>query len=197
MQVRLSAVFLVAAVLKGGYIMCKSGSHRSMQANQSRPRIKISITPLEVLLELVSLIGLAGAVWILIKFWPDLPAAIPKHFGLTGEVDAWGDRSSLYFLLGVNLFMYVMLTIVRRFPHTYNYPVKITADNAQRQYQLAIWYMALLKAQVVWLFVYLQWQMIQVALGHSSGLGIWFLAIVLVGLFLPILIYVLVARKNR
>mgnify|MGYP000288640196 CR=1 FL=1 len=177
--------------------MGNSGSCRSKQANQPRPRIKIPLTPLEILLELLSLAGLAGAVWMLMKFWPELPAAIPKHFGPTGEVDAWGDRSSLYFVLGTNLFLYVMLTIVRRFPHTFNYPVRITADNAQRQYQLAIWYMALLKAQVVWLFVYLEWQIIQVALERSSGLGTWFLVVVLVGLLLPILIYVLVARKSQ
>jgi len=183
--------------LEGGYIVRQPDRNRSKPAHQPGPRIKIPITPLEFLLELVSILGLVIAALILIKLWPDLPASIPKHFGPTGEVDAWGDRSSLYFVLGTNLFLYVMLTIVRRFPHTFNYPVRITADNAQRQYQLAIWYMALLKAQVVWLFVYLEWQIIQVALERSSGLGTWFLVVVLVGLLLPILIYVLVARKSQ
>lgn len=176
--------------------MSRSGG-RSKPVDQPRPRIRISLTLVEVILELISLIGLLGSAYILAKFWPDLPAAIPKHFGPTGEVDAWGDRSSLYFLLGINLFVYLMMTVIRWFPHTFNFPVTITADNAARQYQLAVWYISLLKAQVVWLFAYLQWQMIQVALGNSTGLGTWFILIVLLGFLLPILIYALAARGSR
>jgi uncharacterized membrane protein len=145
----------------------------------------------------VSLLGLLGAAYMLIRFWPDLPMVIPKHFDFSGQVDGWGERSSLYFLLGVNLFLYIMMTVTRLFPHTFNYPLAITADNAPRQYQLAIWYMALLKAQVVWLFVYLQWQTIQVALGNSTGLGSWLVIAVLLAMLVPMLIYIVAARKNR
>lgn len=170
--------------------MNRSGNYRNKQLNQPRPRIRISLTPLEFILEVISLLGLVGAAYMLIRFWPELPMVIPKHFGFSGEVDGWGDRSSLHVLLGANLFIYIMMTVVRLFPHTFNYPLAITADNAARQYQLAIWYMALLKAQVVWLFVYLQWQIIQVALGNSSGLGSWLIIAVLLALLLPMLIYV-------
>jgi hypothetical protein len=55
----------------------------------------------------------------------------------------------------------------------------------------------LLKAQVVWLFAYLQWQMIQVALGNSTGLGAWFIVVVLLAFLLPILIYAGVARRRQ
>ena len=177
--------------------MTKANSHRSKPFNQPRPRIRITVTPLEFILELISLLGLICAAGMLIKFWPDLPAVIPQHFASTGEVDAWGDPSSLYFLLGANFLLYIMMTAVRRFPHTFNYPVQITEDNAARQYQLAVLYISLLKTQVVWLFVYLQWQIIQVALGNSTGMGTWFVMVVLLALLLPILIYVLAARKNR
>jgi uncharacterized membrane protein len=180
-----------------GVFMNRPGKNRNKQLDKSRPRIRITLTPLEFILEMVSLLGLVGAAYLLIRFWPDLPMVIPKHFGFSGEVDGWGDRSSLFFLPGANLFLYIMMTVVSRFPHTFNYPVRITADNAWRQYQLAVWYMALLKAQVVWLFLYLEWRIIQVALGHSSGLGTWFVVVVLVGLLLPTLIYALAARKSR
>jgi hypothetical protein len=183
--------------LQGGLDVAKANSHRSKPHNQSRPRIKIKVTPWEFILEIISLLGLLGAAYMLIKFWTDLPDKIPKHFGFTGEVDAWGDPSSLYFLLGVNLLMYIMMTIIRRFPHTFNYPVQITADNAAQQYQLAIWYIALLKAQVVWLFVYLQWQIIQVALGNSTGLGTWFIVVVILAFLLPTIFYVLTSGKYR
>ena len=176
--------------------MTKNNSHRSKPLNQARPRIKIPITPMEFILELISLLGLLGAAYVLIKFWPDLPDEKPKHFGFTGEADAWGDPSSLYILLGVNFLMYIMLTIIRRFPHTFNYPVQINENNAFRQYQLAVVYISLLKAQVVWLFAYLQWQMIQVALGNSTGLGAWFIVVVLLAFLLPILIYAGIARRT-
>jgi uncharacterized membrane protein len=151
----------------------------------------------EHLLEIITISGLFTAGYFLIQYWPELPATIPSHFGFNGEVDAWSSKSSLYMLLGVNVFLYLLMTIIRRFPYIFNYPVKITEKNAKKQYQLAVWYLAVLKAELVWLFVYLQWQIIQVALGSGSLLGPWFLAVVLIGLTVPIVIYIIIARKNR
>lgn len=164
---------------------------------EQRPCMKIPLSFLEIILEIMSIIGLVCAFYAMIRFWPELPATIPKHFGIDGKVDAWGDRSSLYFLLGVNLLLYVGLSASRWFPQYFNYPVQITEDNARRQYQLAIWFMSILKAQVVWLFVYLQWQTIQVALGYENGLGAWLIAVVLVVPLLSLIIYVSIVFKNR
>ena len=55
---------------------------------------------------MVSLLGLVGAAYLLIRFWPDLPMVIPKHFGFSGEVDGWGDRSSLFPAGGQPLSLY-------------------------------------------------------------------------------------------
>ena len=168
-----------------------------MAGFQQRPRIKIKMTFAEHVLEIISISGLFTAVHILLKFWPELPATIPSHFNFYGEVDAWSDKNSLLFLLGMNVLLYLLMTIVRRFPHTFNFPVKVTKNNAEKQYQLAVRLIAILKAEVVWLFAHLQWQIIQVALGGSSSLGPEFLVIVLVGLTLPLIIYLKIARQNH
>lgn len=163
---------------------------------QHHPRIKIKMTFIEHLLEIISIAGLFTALYYLLKFWPELPATIPSHFGFNGEVDSWSGKSSLYMLLGMNVFLYLLMTIIRRFPYTFNYPVKITEKNAKKQYQLASLYLAVLKAELVWLFVYLQWQIIQVALGSSSSLGPWFLTVGILGFTVPLMVYIIIARKN-
>jgi uncharacterized membrane protein len=164
---------------------------------QHHPRVKMKMNFMEHLLEIISISGLFTAGYFLIQYWPELPATIPSHFDFNGEVDAWSNKSSLYMLLGMNVFLYLLMTIIRRFPHTFNYPVKITEKNAKKQYQLATLYLAVLKAELVWLFVYLQWQIIQVALGSNSALGPWFLTVVILSLTVPLIVYIIIARKNR
>lgn len=168
-----------------------------MAGIQRKPRIKIKMNIMEHILEIISIAGLFTAVYYLIQYWPLLPDIIPSHFGFNGKVDGWGSKNSLYLLLGINIFIYLFMTLIRRFPHMYNYPVKIDENNAERQYQMAVWLMAIIKAEVIWMFVYIQWHIIQVALGNSSSLGIYFLGIVLVALTFTIIIYIVLARKNR
>lgn len=162
-----------------------------------RPRLKIPVSAVEAGLELLSLSGLVISFLLLLKYYPDLPASIPNHFGVSGEADSWGDKSTLWYLLGTNVVLYIGLTISRGFPHYFNYPINITVQNARRQYQLAIWFMAVLKTELVGMFAYLEWQMLQVALGRGSGLSSWFLAIVLLGPLLSIVLYVSSVYRNQ
>ncbi len=167
-------------------------------ANSSqRPRLKIPLSAAEVVLELLSLSCLAISVLLLLKYYPDLPLSIPDHFGISGEADSWGSKTTLWYLLGTNAALYGGLTISRRFPHYFNYPINITEQNARRQYQLAIWFLAVLKTEVVALFTYLEWEMLQVTLGRNSGLSSWFLAGSLLVPLVSIVVYVRSVYVNR
>jgi len=95
----------------------------------------------------------------------------------------------LLFLPLGGAFLYMLLTVVSRFPHTFNYPCKITQENAEVQYLLARYLLAFLKAEIIWVFVYIQWMTIQVALGKAAGLGLVFLPVFLVLIFGTIAVY--------
>ncbi len=135
---------------------------------KERPIIKISRTPFEVLIELVAFAGILAHIFILINSWDALPDIVPTHFGASGEADRWGSKN---FLLAVNIGLYLMLTVINGFPHLFNYGfVKITAENAREQYYNARLMMNLMKMEMVWMFVCIQWFTIEVALGKAVGL---------------------------
>jgi hypothetical protein len=66
-----------------------------------------------------------------------------------------------------------------RVPHIYNYPTKVTPENAERLYGLGRGLMYWLRAEMVGLFAFLCWGTVRVALGSAEGLGPWPIYVVL------------------
>ena len=148
-----------------------------------RPRLDIPHSQLEIILEAISAAGILALIILVIISWPELPDKIPSHFGASGTPDAWGSKTSVWFLTGTGVGLYALLTIVSRFPHTFNFLWAITEENAERQYQIARTMVGGLKAEIIWLFVYMEFGMIQVAMGKTDGLGVIFVPITLVVVF--------------
>ncbi|HIK28865.1 MAG: DUF1648 domain-containing protein [Oscillatoriaceae bacterium SKW80] len=145
----------------------------------SQPIFYLSHSPFQVLLEIAALVGLVLSFLILLRSFPTLPPTIPIHFGLSGKPDVWGARQTLWLFPTLNIILYLGITITSQFPHTFNYPVAITQQNALKQYQIAFSLLLWLKLEIIWLFTFIEWKMIQVAIGVSQGLGIAFLPVML------------------
>lgn len=156
----------------GGKVMKKTG----------RPVLKIPRSPLEIVTEVLAVLGILVHALILVYYWPTLPDVIPTHFGLSGEVDGWGSKNTLLILLVVNAGMYVMMTVFNFFPHIFNYPVEITEKNARAQYSNARLMMNIIKVEIAYFFAYIEWGTVQVALGNASGLDgrIMIIALILI-----------------
>ena len=135
-----------------------------------RPVLKIPRSPLENVTEVLAVLGIIVNALILYYYWPALPDVIPTHFGISGEADGWGSKNTLFFLLGMGVFSYVLMTVLNFFPHTFNYLVEITEKNARAQYANARLMMNFMKVELVYLFAYLTWGTVQAALGNASGL---------------------------
>jgi uncharacterized membrane protein len=109
-----------------------------------------------------------------------LPDTIPRHYNASGEPDGFSAKSILFILPMVAMATYLIMTIGLRFPHIFNYPVEITAKNAERQYRNAILMMRVIKTLIVVMFGYLTYATIQTSLGKMHGLGTWFAPVFLV-----------------
>ena len=92
------------------------------QIKGKRPVLDIPYSQLEIMAELVAGIGILFTVIMLVITWPQIPNTVPTHFGASGIADSWGSKMSLLLLPTIVIFLYVMLTVVSRFPHTFNYP---------------------------------------------------------------------------
>jgi uncharacterized membrane protein len=169
-----------------------------MSEQQSiRPKIRVTPSQTDITVEITTAIGMLTSVIIMALYWQRLPATIPTHFGFNGQPDAWGSKSTIFLLPAISIGMYLLLTIVSRFPHIFNYPMKITQENAERQYRLAVSMMRWLKLELAWMFTYLTWSTILVALGKAHGLGSGFAIITLIAMFGTIAIYTAFAFRTR
>ena len=145
-----------------------------------RPVLKIPRSPLENVIEVLAVLGIIVNALILYYYWPALPDVIPTHFGISGEADGWGSKNTLFFLLGMGVFSYVLMTVLNFFPHTFNYLVEITEKNARAQYANARLMMNFMKVELVYLFAYLTWGTVQAALGNASGLDVRIMIIAII-----------------
>lgn len=168
-----------------------------MKKVEQRPVLKLPLTNLEKVLELLAGIGVLLSIAFIIAKWNVIPAEVPSHFGPSGMPDDWSGKETLIFLVVLNLLLYLALTIVCRFPHIYNYPWKITAENAQDQYQIARYLMVFLKTEIVWLLLYIESIAMLVSLGIVEGMGKAFLPVFLVIIFGSLGAYFYLARKHK
>jgi len=168
-----------------------------MKIESARPRIKLKRTSFDWVLEFVAFAFLFILITLPLIYLKDLPGSIPVHFNASGQPDDYGSRSSLFLLPVTGIFMYLLMTILEAFPHIYNFPVKITIENAPVQYRIATRLIRILKTVVLVLFSFISFQTIKTATGGAAGLGKAFLPVFLLLTFAPIIIYLIQSLNNR
>jgi uncharacterized membrane protein len=157
---------------------------------QVRPKIKPTLKPVDKWLEALSWVVLAFLWFVAVWNYDSLPETIPTHFNAGGEPDVWGGKAMILTLPGIASLLFLLLTILTRFPYKFNYPLEITAENAAYQYANAIRMMRILKLSVVLIFLLILIMTIRTATGKAEGLGWWFILVVL-GLAVGPLVYFL------
>jgi uncharacterized membrane protein len=151
--------------------------------SEKLPVMDIPRTRMEIILEVISVLGLLIIGANIALMWPVLPDRVPTHFGASGIPDAWGGKTSLFLLPVITFFMYGLMTMTSRYPQFFNYPWKITEQNIRAQYLNSRQMITSLKAGIICLFTYSNWRTMQVALGKANGLGTVFLIIFLTTVF--------------
>jgi uncharacterized membrane protein len=122
-----------------------------------QPKIKIVTTSTDIVIEMLGW-GVMGFLWWLtVSNYYSLPDTIPVHFNAAGKVDNTGGKASILILPVIVTALFAGLTIFTRYPHNFNYPVKITAENAYRQYANAIMLIRILKLVIVIVFTAIAW----------------------------------------
>jgi uncharacterized membrane protein len=172
------------------------GLFRRRPVEPDRPKIKPEWSPVDWLLEAVALFALFFVIGYVIYIYRILPETIATHFGASGKADGFGNKSAIFFMPGMSLFVYLLLTIINNVPHTFNFPVKITPQNAMRQYVLATRIIRIMKLTIVLLFGFISRGIVASANG-SEGLGLWFMPVFLSLIFIPFIIYLVMASRKR
>ena len=112
------------------------------------------------LLEIISLVCLAVMVWITYASLhgpQPLPERIPMHFDAAGNANGWGPPSSLTLLPVVAAGLYLLITVISLLPTGIKSAVKLTPESRERIQTLTRRMLVWLKAELVCLFLCIQW----------------------------------------
>lgn len=161
-----------------------------------RPRIKIELTTADKIAEAAGWsILLVSWIWVAIHY-AQLPETIPTHFNAAGKVDGYGDKSMIWGLLAVSTVLFAGMTILNRFPHIFNYLVKITEENALWQYTHATRMIRYLKLILAIIFGMISFITIQYANGKAEDLG-KLLPFLLIATFIPLVYFIVKSLQGR
>lgn len=163
----------------------------------SRPRIRPEFSAADRILEI--------AGWaVLLIFWiftvngfMTLPDVIPTHFDAAGHPDNTGHKITILIIPVAATILYSGMTLLNRYPHIFNFVVGITEENALRQYRIATRMIRYLKFILVIIFFYIAWIMQSVATGISPGLGIWFVPVTMVLVFVPLIFFIVQSIRMK
>ncbi len=128
----------------------------------------------------------------------DAETLIPSHYNLLGEVDGWGDRSFLWALPSIAFVVYIILSILQRYPEMYNYPIKVTKKNAKSLHRLGVQLIRYIKFITIFIFAYLNNRSFSSAIeGKNSDLNLYIIGILTIGLFVVTLFSVIKMVKSK
>lgn len=165
--------------------------------NEKRPILKLEYSTLERFLTAVAFAVLILDFILLFVNWNTIPSTIAVHIDGSGNANGWGNKSTLLMLPIVNVFIFLLLFVLSKFPHIYNYTVNITEENAEYQYRNARTLMIALNAIITSMFTYISWTTVKLALyGKNSGFQLAFIVVFVIFMFATFIIYIKKAMKQ-
>jgi len=164
---------------------------------ETRPKIKLILSPLDNKLELTGKIFLV-VLWALTVYtFLKMPTIIPTHFNISGQADDYGNKLTLLILPLLATIIYFGLTQLNKYPHIFNYMTKITEENAQKQYTIATRMLRFLKLAILVIFSSTILFTYLTTIGVTNGLGFWFLPLTFGLLLIPTIISISQSFKKK
>jgi len=134
-------------------------------------------------LGIVAFLLLAWITWAALYGPNRLPDRVPTHFDAAGNPNAWGSPMGMVILPVMAAGLYLLMSLVTRFPGAFHYPVRVTRLNIERLQSVTLDMIAWLKVELVCLFTLLQWAFIQAARTGSGRLFPMILPFFIVAIF--------------
>lgn len=162
----------------------------------NRPKIRVELRPTDKIIETLAWSFLLAS-WVLVLVnYPSLPDTVATHYNGTGQADRFIAKEMIFSLPLIVTILYIGLTLLNRFPHIFNYPIKITEENALTHYTKATRLVRYLKIILVTVSLLVALKTIENAYGHPDWIGAWFLPVLVVLIFLPLPYFLLKYRKE-
>lgn len=110
---------------------------------------------LDIIAEVICIAVLAFTTIYVIFMYIQLPDKIPVHYNASGIIDRYGSKIELFILLLVAWGMYLGLSVVAKFPQTWNTGVTVTTKNKDKVYRITKNMLKTIKMEIVITFCYI------------------------------------------
>ena len=117
--------------------------------------MKIKNSPADIIMEALGLVMLIGTPLYLVIRWPSIPDKLPMHYNFAGEIDRWGGKGEVLFLVVMVWILYLMISLVEHFPSVWNTGVQVTLENRMRVYRTLKYMVKTLKLAMTLVFTFL------------------------------------------
>jgi uncharacterized membrane protein len=162
-----------------------------------RPRIKLPLSIADRVVETASwLILIFLWAWVTVQY-QKLPKVIPIHFNAEGQISNYGNKLVIFILPAIATSIFVVMTILNRFPYLFNYPVAITSANALKQYTNSTRMIRYLKLSVVIIFTLIVLFTNRAATGRSTEPGWWFLILIQALIWIPVTYFIVTSFRKK
>lgn len=164
----------------------------------NRPKIKVPYQSIDIVIECIS-ITLIVLMWLyLLTEYLSLPDIVASHFDAKGEHTDYGSKTFILILPAVATLMYLVFSIVNRYPHLHNYFINITEENAFKNYRFSTRMVRIVGMLTIILLAYITFQIVNGAKKETFTLGNWFLPVVIgTSVLLPIFIIIYFRMINK
>ena len=131
--------------------------------------MKIKLDAADKVFEALAVISVLANAAIIIISLPGLPDVIPNHFDLNGLPNQYGSKNSLWAVVAVSVFIYVLMGVIAMFPESFNYPSQ--KNDIESKHKLGVKLLRSLRACILLFITLLTVVMIQSAkTGSAKGL---------------------------
>lgn len=117
--------------------------------------MKIKNSLADIIMEVLGLVMLIGTPLYLVIRWPSIPDKLPMHYNFAGEIDRWGGKGEVLFLVVMVWILYLMISLVEHFPSVWNTGVQVTLENRMRVYRTLKYMVKTLKLAMTLVFTFL------------------------------------------
>ncbi len=151
---------------------------------------KVALTTFDKSVEAIAIVLLVTMWLAAIYGYIQAPDIVPIHFNGSGEPDGFGSKATIFLMPAIGSALYALITFINQYPQIFNYPVTITDENRQRNYQYATRMLRILKLCLLLIFNYSVIEIYLASVHKTEGLGRWTLFIIIFLVNVPLIYFI-------
>ena len=161
------------------------------------PKVKVIASSLDFVVEGMAILLIIVSFALPFIYYNKLQGEIPTHYNLLGQPDKWSQYRVIWLIPIIGLIIFVLFSILNKYPFFYRYPVKITDSNAQYLYTLGARSVRVLKLLVAGVILCFTFQNIKIGLGLADSISQYCIPVFLIASILLFLVMIFKMRRNN